>query len=102
MSVPKPRGKPPAEPPWCVRTSHDDSQLGRHQSAEVRAGSRRGNGEAVAWLLKMGHGPTWVSLLVAHMASCTVELSLDDAAKLRDGLTVLLDKAGYSGQPRPR
>jgi hypothetical protein len=85
----------PAEPSWCVRTVHDDSSIGRHFSADVRAGERRDRGEVAARLMAMGAGPTWVDLSVAHMAYASVGISLADAAKLRDGLTALLELAGF-------
>ncbi|MGX6605681.1 hypothetical protein ACWKSP_26635 [Micromonosporaceae bacterium Da 78-11] len=33
--------------------------------------------------------------MASHMASATASVSLVEAARLRDGLTVLLDLAGY-------
>lgn len=100
----KPRGQRLEEPAWCVKTSHDDSMVGRHQSRLVRVGTEppfRGGGQAAAWLEKTGAGPTRVALQASHMTSVTAQVSLADTAKLRDGLTSLLEQAGYEGGIEP-
>ena len=86
----KPRN---GHPSWCVRDG--ESQIGRHVSAQVRAGVRRNGGEATAWLTSMGGGPARLHLSVAHMAWAQIDLSLLEASELRDGLTKLLRAAGY-------
>ncbi|MEU4558493.1 hypothetical protein AB0F72_08885 [Actinoplanes sp. NPDC023936] len=84
----------PGHPSWC-RKDDPNSALGRHLSVSVRAGVQRKDGEAVAWLSRTGHGPTWLTLLAAHMTHASVRLSLDDAVRLRDGITKLLRQAGH-------
>lgn len=99
VAVTRPRNErpEPVEPGWCALTVHQ-TPADRHKSRTVRVGPEprsRGNGQAAVWLLQQGHGPTWVCVQAAHMTSTTVEISLQDAAALRDGLTRLLERAGH-------
>jgi hypothetical protein len=85
-----------AHPAWC-RTDRQ-SEIGRHVSAVVRVGQRRpgrieDRGQVSAYLMSTGDGPARLAVNAAHMASATVDLSLEDARQLRDGLTWLLKQA---------
>jgi hypothetical protein len=96
--IPKPRNPDPVEPVWCARTAHG----GRLLSKEVRVGVRHNGGEAAAWLEKNGAGPVRVGLVVAYLTGIAIDIDLDDAAALRDGLTDLLEQAGYEAPARTR
>lgn len=92
----RPRNQRAGHPPWCVRDQQ--STIGRHVSAETRVGRRRpghleDRGEVGVWLSQTNGGPVWVRLVAAHMVSASVEISVEDAVVLRDGLTELLRQA---------
>ena len=55
-----------------------------HRSTTVRVGEPKhtGRGQVSAWLESAGRGPTWVAVQAAHMASATVEISVQDAERL--------------------
>lgn len=93
----RPHNERPGHPGWCHQDS--ESTIGRHVSQAVRVGERRKTGEAAAWLAGMNGGPPRMNLSVAHMAWARIDLSLDDTARLRDGLTELLQAAGYEERP---
>lgn len=93
--IPKPRNPDPVEPVWSVRTARAGFHGDRFLSKEVRVGVRRNGGEAAAWLEKTGNGPVRVGLVVAYLTGMAVDIGLDEAAALRDGLTDLLEQAGY-------
>ncbi len=87
-------------PAWCVQDQ--PSGIGRHVSDEIRVGRRRpghlgDRGEVSARLTAAGDGPAWVSVNAAHMVGVTVDLDLEDARRLRDGLTRLLRQVADGG-----
>ncbi len=76
------------EPTWCrhgLAVSHV-----HHVSRERRAGNRRDGGEAAVWLRQDPNRKPVVGLLTAQMGSNAIELGLEDARRLRDALTGLL------------
>lgn len=92
-------------PGWCQR-DEEPANLLRHRSRQVRVGQRRpgrlnDRGQVTTSLTATGNGPPWVAVNAAHMVGVTVELSLDDAATLRDGLTELLRQAGWGTATQP-
>lgn len=87
----RPRNDGPAHPLWCRA---DRSDPDRHVSGPVRVGHRPDGGEVTAYLIADVGGPVWVRVLAVHMTAATADISLDDAATLRDGLTALLQAAG--------
>jgi hypothetical protein len=92
--------KPYREPVWCVNPEHPHGGLRRHTSKPVRVGDARKGGQVTAWLIQADEGPRRVLVNLAHMASASGELDLQAAAALRDGLTVLLEQAGWHGRKR--
>ncbi|BAL87276.1 hypothetical protein AMIS_20560 [Actinoplanes missouriensis 431] len=90
---------PDDHPAWCLR-DEVDAILPRHRSAIVRVGSARpgvlsDRVQVTVRLTATAHGPAWVSVNCAHMTGVTVDISLADAAALRDGLTRLLQAAEH-------
>jgi hypothetical protein len=84
------------EPGWCVRQDHGDGGGIRHHVSEpVRVGNEHGSGQVSLWLTQGDQGERRLLVNVAHAASASVDINLDDAARLRDGLTELLEQAGY-------
>lgn len=84
--------RPRNEPSWCVKTDHDDSEVGIHVSRQLRVGDRyHDRGEVMVCLQRGGdNGETRMLLVAAHMGSMTADLSLEQARGLRDHLDVLL------------
>lgn len=65
----------------------------RHRYGPVVAGDRE-TGTVKAWLYKQGWRPPFLSVNVAHLTGLTIDMSVDDARQLRDGLDALLKQAG--------
>jgi hypothetical protein len=80
---------------WCTG-EHNGYRPPLHRSPAVRVGPEpvhHGHGQVAAWLEAGGDGPTWVAMNVAHMASATVEISLEDARHFHRLLGLLIDRA---------
>jgi hypothetical protein len=78
LSAPKPRNEPP-----------EASGI-----SPVRVGDRRVGGE-VSVALGQRDGQARVVVNVAHLGGMSVDVSLEDAVVLRDGLIAILGQAGY-------
>jgi hypothetical protein len=88
---------PVEHPPWRTRDETPDS-LTHHRSTAVRVGAwyrLNAHGQVSAKLTSTLHGPTWLSINVFIGTGVTAELSLEDAALLRNGLTWMLCAAGH-------
>jgi hypothetical protein len=92
--VTQPGNERPGHPGWCRADKPDPFEF-RHLSAGIRVGVRRNGGEASVWLVQSGNQKPLIKMVAAQMTSATVEISLAHAAELRDGLTDLLQAAGY-------
>lgn len=81
------------EPRWCAG-GHDQVPI-LHRSRPVNVGPDRshGNGQVFMWLQSGGDGPVRVGVGAAHMTSVSAILSLDDARRVRDELSRLIELA---------
>jgi hypothetical protein len=83
------------EPPWCAKTDHDNFAIQRHASSVREVGNRyHGRGMVGVYLHRADDGPTWLAVVTAHGASCTVDLDVREAVQLRDHIDALLEQAG--------
>jgi len=97
----RPRNERDGHPRWCVGVE-TPGLMDPHRSTDVEVGQWRSGfladrGRVRAMLTSTLHGPTWVTVNAYNGTGVTVDLNLEDAAKLRDGLTRLLDQAERAG-----